>query len=56
MEAKTNVQCQIACGIKLKRNEKDAFVNAIEHDYRAHWIVDNLPVGITIFIKPFTLS
>ena len=45
METKKNVPCQVACAIKLKKNEKELFVKAIEHDYRAHWIVDSLPVG-----------
>jgi transmembrane 9 superfamily protein 2/4 len=31
---------------KLRNSEKDAFLNAIEDDYRVHWMVDNLPVGI----------
>lgn len=31
---------------KLKNSEKEAFVNAIEDDYRVHWMVDSLPVGI----------
>lgn len=30
---------------KLKKAEKEAFVQAIDDDYRVHWMVDNLPVG-----------
>jgi transmembrane 9 superfamily protein 2/4 len=30
----------------LKKSEKDAFVKAIDEDYRVHWLVDNLPVGL----------
>ena len=32
--------------VKLKKLEKDAFIRAIDDDYRVHWIVDNLPVGV----------
>ena len=31
---------------KLKKSERDAFVRAIDDDYRVHWMVDNLPVGM----------
>lgn len=30
---------------KLKKSEKDAFVHAIDDEYRVHWMIDNLPVG-----------
>lgn len=30
----------------MKKNDKQAFTRAIEDDYRVHWIVDNLPVGM----------
>lgn len=38
--------CEIACVKKLKKSEKDAFVRAIDDDYRVHWMIDNLPVGM----------
>lgn len=37
--------CEVACVKKLKKAEKEAFVRAIDDDYRVHWMVDNLPVG-----------
>lgn len=30
----------------MKKTEKEAFVRAIDDDYRVHWMVDNLPVGM----------
>lgn len=46
LEAKVPEACQIACAVKLSNVEKDAFIRAIDEDYRVHWIVDNLPVGM----------
>lgn len=37
--------CEVACVAHLKKSQTDAFVRAIDEDYRVHWIVDNLPVG-----------
>ena len=31
--------------IEMKESDKDAFVRAIDDEYRIHWTVDNLPVG-----------
>lgn len=45
LEVKVAKACEVACVKKLKKNEKEAFVRAIEDDYRVHWMVDNLPVG-----------
>eukprot|EP00596_Hydrurales_sp_CCMP1899_P006807 CAMPEP_0119040508 /NCGR_PEP_ID=MMETSP1177-20130426/10451_1 /TAXON_ID=2985 /ORGANISM="Ochromonas sp, Strain CCMP1899" /LENGTH=393 /DNA_ID=CAMNT_0007005619 /DNA_START=471 /DNA_END=1649 /DNA_ORIENTATION=- len=30
----------------MKRSDKDAFVRAIDDEYRVHWSVDSLPVGM----------
>ena len=30
----------------MKRTEREAFVRAVDDDYRVHWMVDNLPVGM----------
>ena len=36
----------MACVKKLKRTERDSFIRAVDDDYRVHWMVDNLPVGM----------
>lgn len=46
MEAKNPESCQVACTVKLTDADRNAFVRAIDEDYRVHWIVDNLPVGM----------
>ena len=65
MTAKVPQACQIACSVKLKKEQRDAFTNAITHDYRAHWIVDSLPVGVyeidrltreTVFTRGFPIG
>lgn len=38
--------CEIACIVSLTKNAADAFINAVDEEYRIHWIVDNLPVGV----------
>jgi transmembrane 9 superfamily protein 2/4 len=40
--------CQVACSVKLTKADRDAFIRAIDDNYRVHWIVDNLPVGMQI--------
>lgn len=46
LEVKAPKSCEVACAVRLGKTEKDAFVRAIDDDYRVHWIVDNLPVGM----------
>ena len=46
MELKVPESCQIACAIKLDNTQKEAFIRAINDNYRIHWILDNLPVGV----------
>lgn len=46
LESKVPKSCEVACVQKLKKEEKDKFIRAIEDDYRIHWIVDSLPVGM----------
>ena len=46
MEAKVPKACEVACTAKLSKSDKDAFVRAIDDDYRVHWLVDSLPVGM----------
>jgi transmembrane 9 superfamily member 2/4 len=38
--------CEIACIVSLNKASAESFTKAIDEDYRIHWIVDNLPVGI----------
>ena len=45
MEIKVPKTCEVACVVKMKKSDKDAFVRAIDDEYRVHWSVDNLPVG-----------
>lgn len=45
LDVKVPKSCEVACVQKLKKSEKEAFVRAIDDDYRVHWMVDNLPVG-----------
>jgi transmembrane 9 superfamily protein 2/4 len=62
---KVPASCEVACGRKLTDADKAAFVRAIDDDYRVHWMVDNLPVGIvekdstsesTIFTRGFPVG
>lgn len=53
LEMKLNVDCEIACAVDLKRGDAKAFVHAIEEDYRVHWTVDSLPVGMET-VEPST--
>jgi len=56
--------CEVACLKKLKKTEREAFIRAIDDDYRVHWIIDNLPVGMaevnerkeTIFTRGFPVG
>ena len=46
MEVKVPKACEVACYKRLKKGEKEAFIRAVDDDYRVHWMVDNLPVGM----------
>lgn len=37
--------CEVACVKILTTKDKNAFIDAIEDEYRVHWIADGLPVG-----------
>lgn len=37
--------CEVACVTTLRRVGGDAFIKAIDEEYRVHWLADNLPVG-----------
>ena len=64
LEVKVPKACEIACSLKMKKGDKDAFLKAIDEDYRVHWIVDNLPVGMystnadreTVFSRGFPVG
>jgi transmembrane 9 superfamily member 2/4 len=43
---KESKSCEIACVVTLNKVATDGFLRAIDEDYRVHWIVDNLPVGV----------
>jgi transmembrane 9 superfamily protein 2/4 len=43
---KVQAPCQTACRVLLDKQKKDKFIKAIDQEYRAHWIVDNLPVAV----------
>ena len=45
VEMKVSKPCAVACSVKLTRENSAAFKHAINEEYRAHWIIDNLPVG-----------
>ena len=47
IEMKESKACEVACAVHLKKTGKDAFVRAIDEDYRVHFLVDNLPVGFS---------
>lgn len=46
LEAKQNKYCEVACTKTLSHKERLAFINAIDDEYRVHWIADGLPVGM----------
>jgi len=46
LEMKKTKDCEVVCTVELKKDEHTAFVRAIDDEYRVHWLLDNLPVGI----------
>jgi transmembrane 9 superfamily member 2/4 len=48
LEMKKNKNCEIACAVDMKKADTKAFVRAIDEDYRVHWIVDTMPVGMEV--------
>lgn len=45
VEAKVPKYCEVACVKTLSQKERLTFMNAIDDEYRVHWIVDGLPLG-----------
>eukprot|EP01041_Mallomonas_annulata_P006757 gene6757-13699_t len=64
LEMQVPKACEVACIKKLKKSERDSFIKAIDEDYRVHWMVDNLPVGMfevnerkeTVFTRGFPVG
>ena len=48
LNMKQGKSCEVACAVDMKKSDAAAFVKAIDEDYRVHWIVDNLPVGMDV--------
>mmetsp|Transcript_23891 Transcript_23891/g.35055 ORF Transcript_23891/g.35055 Transcript_23891/m.35055 type:complete len:644 (+) Transcript_23891:68-1999(+) len=46
IQMKVPKACEVACVTTLRRTGADEFSKAIDEEYRVHWIVDNLPVGV----------
>lgn len=43
--AKRQTECKVLCKRTLDEKEQKAFGEAIEQEYRVHWLVDNLPAA-----------
>lgn len=49
---KVQKTCEIACVKKIGRAERRQFIRAIDDEYRVHWVLDNLPVGMNVYAGP----
>jgi len=47
MEFKVPKSCEVACVKQLGKRERLKFMSAVDEDYRVHWILDSLPVGMS---------
>ncbi len=45
---KSPKKCEVACVKTLKKNQAAKLTDVIDNDYRVHWILDNLPVGVRV--------
>jgi len=43
--AKRQTECKVLCKRTLDEKEQKVFAEAIEQEYRVHWLVDNLPAA-----------
>jgi len=43
--AKTAEPCKVLCEVQLNKEQIKAFIEAVEQEYRVHWIVDSLPAA-----------
>lgn len=48
LEMKIPQACEIVCKKSYNKAQAAQFVEAIDQEYRAHWIVDNLPVSTVV--------
>jgi transmembrane 9 superfamily protein 2/4 len=46
IEAKDAKTCEVACSQRLSNDQRKAFKQAIDDEYRVHWLLDSLPVGM----------
>lgn len=46
LEMKVPKSCEIACVKPLAKKERQSFIKAVDDEYRVHWMLDNLPVGM----------
>jgi transmembrane 9 superfamily protein 2/4 len=46
MDFKVPKSCEIACLKHLSKKERSKFITAVDEDYRVHWMLDSLPVGM----------
>ena len=64
IETKVPEACQVACVVKLTKQGSAAFIRAVDGEYRVHWVVDSLPVGMfsanaeheTVFSRGFPVG
>ena len=64
LETKVPKACEVACVVKLNKAGSTSFIRAIDEEYRVHWVVDNLPVGMfntnadreTVFSRGFPVG
>lgn len=60
IEMKIPKICEIACIQKIRYSQKRDFIKAIHEDYKVHWILDNLPVGmyesLQLFVRGFPVG
>lgn len=48
LSMKKGKSCEVACVKTLKRDQSKKLSEAIDKDYRGHFILDNLPVGVHV--------
>lgn len=51
IETKDSKTCEVACSVRLTGDQRRAFRTAIDDEYRVHWLMDSLPVGMYSAIK-----
>jgi transmembrane 9 superfamily protein 2/4 len=46
----TNVTCQVLCKRDFEEKQVKRFRKFIKNDYRAHWLIDNLPSATKLMV------